>query len=252
VKTKKAFNKEDKTSAFAEIIKQVEREKKKAKIIYSIGLSILVVGLFIFLLFSPFKIPVFSQLGDQILGKEEREPEEKVVEEIEAQEEEKEVEEAVEEGKMEEEDSEGDAIVQEERLFQEQPSTTIQNIEPTPTPEATGPTLKCSQYDYDYATAYIEAAEILYAERYEEYLLEVAEYDECVFGKTYNEIYEMCDSELSEAIRDPLYRADSNAACVDRYYENCEMNDSRAWYLKELERLETGIYEQESVLESCY
>lgn len=106
--------KKEETSAFADLLKQVEKEKKRAKVVYSVGIVILVLSLLMFLLFSPFKIPVFSQLGDRILGREEI-----VEEEVEEEEEIEEMEE------VEEEE------VEEEVVTAPKPKTTTT---PTPTP----------------------------------------------------------------------------------------------------------------------
>lgn len=76
MKTKKPKKEENNPSAFSHLIEQVEKEKKKARIMYSVGIVVLALSLFSFLLFSPFEVPAFSQLGDRILGREEIQEEE--------------------------------------------------------------------------------------------------------------------------------------------------------------------------------
>jgi hypothetical protein len=235
-----------KSSAFANILEQVEKERKRAKIIYYIGISVLVLSLLIFMLFSTLRIPVFSQLGDKILGREEEEVEKEVLEELEIEEET--------EGKTEEEIGEEteeeiqDEVVQ--RDVPKQPSIINQNPQPSPT-ISTEPVLKCSQYDFDYATAYIETAEKIYAEQYVKYLQELEKYDDCMYGKSWDQIYYECEQGLL-AIINPIERDEYARVCVRRYYENCELNSAVNSYLNNLQNIETGINEQKKVLQSCY
>jgi hypothetical protein len=124
-KVKKEMEKQEnnpkETSAFADLLKQVEKERKRAKVVYSVGVGILVLSLFMFLLFSPFKIPVFSQLGDRILGREVVEVKEDEVEE----------EEVVKE-KIEEEE-----VVTTPTLKTTPTPKTTPTSEPTPAPQIT-------------------------------------------------------------------------------------------------------------------
>jgi len=132
-----------------------------------------------------------------------------------------------------------------------QKNTSAETITPTET-EPTTPTLKCTQYEYDYATAFIPAATEVYNDLYNSYQEEVTKYQNCMFGYTYNELYEICDSELSDAIRNPLTRDEFNQQCIQRYYSDCEMNDSRDWYATQMENKLATINEQKAILESCY
>jgi len=71
VKTKKNPKKIAKDRLpLSEVIQKFEKKKKRVKIIYSICIIFLL--LIIFLLFGPLKVPLFSQLGDNILGREQR------------------------------------------------------------------------------------------------------------------------------------------------------------------------------------
>ena len=62
---------EEENPVFAELMKKVENEKKKTKIVYLVATGILLSSIFAFLLFGPFRVPIFSQLGDKILSREE-------------------------------------------------------------------------------------------------------------------------------------------------------------------------------------
>lgn len=58
------------SAAFAEIIAEVEKEKKKTRVLYFVAIVVLSMSLITFLLFSSLRIPIFSQLGDKILGRD--------------------------------------------------------------------------------------------------------------------------------------------------------------------------------------
>jgi len=99
-KDKKGKKRETDNSEVTKLLEEIKKEKKKARITYSVGISLIVVALFSFLIFSPLKVPVFSQIGDRILGREvieEEREEEEVVKEEEPEEEPEEEEEVVEE-----------------------------------------------------------------------------------------------------------------------------------------------------------
>jgi len=89
VKTKKPKKEVNDSSAFSQLVEQVEKERKRARIIYFSGIVVLTLSLFSFLLFSPIRVPAFSDLGDRILGREEVKEEETQVEETEEEVEEK-------------------------------------------------------------------------------------------------------------------------------------------------------------------
>jgi hypothetical protein len=105
--------------------------------------------------------------------------------------------------------------------------------------------LKCSQDDYDYAIAYIEAAEKSYEETLIKYQEAEDEYAECIYGDP------DCDYS-GEPVLAPDVRRELSTQCRELYYDTCEMNDTRDWYAKELNRIEEGIAQQMIVLESCY
>lgn len=124
---------------------------------------------------------------------------------------------------------------------------------PVPTePEPTTPTLKCTQYEYDYATAFIPAATEVYNELYASYQKEVAEFESCMYGQTWNELYEMCDSKLSSLITDPVARGNLIRQCIQSYYSDCEMNDSSEWYETQMANKLAAINVQKSILNGCY
>lgn len=100
MKTKKPKKEVNNSSAFSQLIKQVEKEKKRARIMYSVALVVLVSSLFTFLLFSPFEVPAFSRLGDRILGREEKQEEEKKAVKEETEEVEEDTKEVVEEEEL--------------------------------------------------------------------------------------------------------------------------------------------------------
>jgi hypothetical protein len=70
VKQKKKKKKQTDKSAFSHLLEEVEKDKKKARIFYSVVISLMVIALLTFLIFSPLQVPVFSQIGDRILGRE--------------------------------------------------------------------------------------------------------------------------------------------------------------------------------------
>ena len=127
MRTKKPKKEENNSSALSHLIEQVEKEKKKARIMYSVGIVVLVLSLFSFLLFSPFEIPAFSQLGEKILRREEvREENPDIIIE---EEEQPELEEVAEE--IEEETEESKKVVEKEV------TTTTPKPAPKPAPEPT-------------------------------------------------------------------------------------------------------------------
>lgn len=132
-----------------------------------------------------------------------------------------------------------------------QKTSTTKTTTPTET-EPTAPILKCTQYEYDFATAFIPAATEVYNELYASYLSEVAEYETCRYGQTWNELYQMCDSKLSSLITDPAIRSNLNYQCIQNYYSDCEMNDSSDWYARQMEDKLVAINEQKAILASCY
>lgn len=124
---------------------------------------------------------------------------------------------------------------------------------PTPVPtEPTTPTLKCTQYEYEYATAFIPAATEVYNELYASYQKEVAEFESCMYGQTWNELYEMCDSKLSSLITDPVARGNLIRQCIQSYYSDCEMNNSSEWYETQMANKLAAINVQKAILDSCY
>jgi hypothetical protein len=105
--------------------------------------------------------------------------------------------------------------------------------------------LKCSQEEYDYAVAYIEAAEKSYEEVLIDYEQAVIEYEECIYGEP------DCDYSGEPAMAPDVIR-DLTAQCRENYYEMCEIMDNRDWYAKNLQKIEEGIAQQMIVLQSCY
>jgi len=132
VKTKKPKKEENNSSAFSHLIEQVEKEKKRAKIMYSVGIVVLSLSLFSFLLFSPFEVPAFSQLGDKILGREEVQEEEPEKEEVVEEPEEEEEPEEIEEPKEEEEEK----VVETQRVYVQQQAPPPPPPAPEPEPES--------------------------------------------------------------------------------------------------------------------
>lgn len=116
----------------------------------------------------------------------------------------------------------------------------------------TTPTLKCTQYEYDYATEFIPAATKVYNELSASYQKEVAEFESCMYGQTWNELYEMCDSKLSSLITDPVARGNLIRQCIQSYYSDCEMNNSSEWYETQMANKLAAINEQKAILDSCY
>ena len=112
--------------------------------------------------------------------------------------------------------------------------------------------LKCTQYEYDYATAFIAAATPVYNDLYNSYQTEVAEYEDCMYGQTYNELYDFCDSKLSSLITDPVTRGNLIRQCIQSYYSDCEMNNSSDWYETQMALKLAAINEQKAILDSCY
>lgn len=111
--------------AFASLMEEVEKSRKKAKIFYISGLVLVVLAVFSFLLFGPVTVPVFSELGDKILNKTE------VVEEQELEEDTPEV--AEEEEEPEEEVEEPEKVIEKEVTT----TTPTKTATPKPTPEPT-------------------------------------------------------------------------------------------------------------------
>lgn len=132
-----------------------------------------------------------------------------------------------------------------------QKTTSQKNLAPVET-EPTTPTLKCTQYEYDYATAFIAAATPVYNDLYNSYQTEVAEYEDCMYGQTYNELYDFCDSKLSSLITDPVTRGNLIRQCIQSYYSDCEMNNSSDWYETQMALKLAAINEQKAILDSCY
>lgn len=70
MKSKSVEKNIDEASAFSHLLKEVEKEKKRARIAYITGGSLLVLALIAFLMFGPFRVPVLSQMGDKILNRD--------------------------------------------------------------------------------------------------------------------------------------------------------------------------------------
>jgi hypothetical protein len=108
--------------AFASLMEEVEKSRKKAKVFYISGLVLVVLAVFSFLLFGPVTVPVFSELGDKILDNTE----------------------FVEEDQELEEDT--PEFTEKEEEPKEETKTTIKTYTNTPTP--TTPTVDTgAQYD---------------------------------------------------------------------------------------------------------
>lgn len=93
MKNKQNKKGKEESLAFASLMEEIEKSRKKAKIFYISGLVLVVLAVFSFLLFGPVTVPVFSELGDKILNNTEiveveEEPKEDMVEEVEEPEEE--------------------------------------------------------------------------------------------------------------------------------------------------------------------
>lgn len=129
---------------------------------------------------------------------------------------------------------------------------TTQKISTPVETKPTTPTLKCTQYEYDYATEFIPAATKVYNELSVSYQKEVVEFESCMYGQTWNELYEMCDSKLSSLITDPLARGNLIRQCIQSYYSDCEMNDSSEWYETQMANKLAAINVQKSILNGCY
>lgn len=160
-----------------------------------------------------------------------------------------------EEQKIEEDITEDPAVEEENDSSQEEiPQDTKKTTKPpTPIPtEPTTPTLKCTQYEYDYATAFIPAAETVYADLYASYQREIAEYQDCMYGQSYSELYAECDSKLSSLITDPTSRNNLNIQCVQSHYSDCEINNSSDWYETQMANKLAAINVQKVILDGCY
>lgn len=72
LKQKQLNKNEKKSSASPRSTKSANREKRKATLPYFVGASIFLISILSFFLFSPFTLPIFSQFGDKILGREEK------------------------------------------------------------------------------------------------------------------------------------------------------------------------------------
>jgi hypothetical protein len=105
VNNKKTTKEKDEGLAFATLMGEFEKSKRRAKIYYISASVLVVLAVFSFLLFGPITVPVFSQLGDNILNREEVQLEEvEYVEEVEEEPDEEIVEEDVEEEEPDEEE----------------------------------------------------------------------------------------------------------------------------------------------------
>jgi hypothetical protein len=237
---------EDRNSAFAfaEIKEQFKKEEKNTRNVYIVSLGVILLIIFLFLLFSPFRIYYFSDFGDKILGRYGYKIEEIIEDKIQE-----------EETNYVTEEISKEKVVEDENLnespAQIKQSSIKENIIPSTPSINSKPILKCSQYDFDYATAYIATSEKIYAEQYAKYLQELAKYQNCMYGKSWDQIYYECEEGLL-AILNPLVRDEYARACVKRYYENCELNSAVQSYLKILQNIEIGINEQKIVLKGCY
>jgi cytoskeletal protein RodZ len=125
VKNQQNTKEKESSLAFASLMEEVEKSRKKAKIFYISGLVLVVLAVFSFLLFGPVTVPVFSELGDKILNKTE------VVEEQELEEDTPEV--AEKEEEPEEEVEEPEKVVEKEVAT----TTPTKTTTPKPTPEPT-------------------------------------------------------------------------------------------------------------------
>lgn len=93
MKTKKLRKEVNNSSDTPQTTELNAYEKRKARIAYVVAIVVLILSLFSFLLFSPFKVPIFSQLGEKILGIQEVSEQDEIEETSEKEEEEEELEE---------------------------------------------------------------------------------------------------------------------------------------------------------------
>lgn len=195
--------KKEEKSAFSDLIKQMEKEKKKARIVYFVGITVLVLSLIMFLLFSPFKIPVFSQLGDRILGREEVEVVE--VEETEKETEAEEVEEEAEEVEEEVEEVKEEVVA---------PTPTLKATPTTtPTPAPAPKVYNCTDSEIEEWRAGIEQLKGYKADTEARI---TAFFFECFDQMTYDYPYE-----TEQWYQDTCW----NVVCVDLYSDLCAMPD---------------------------
>jgi hypothetical protein len=129
VKKEKPKKSKKETSAFASLMEDYEKSKKRAKIFYISGGILVFLSVFSFLLFGPLTVPVFSELGESILNKEEQTVEIK-------EEEQPELEDVTEEEKKEEgEEEEVEEEVIEKKVTTTPTKTTTPKSEPEAEPE---------------------------------------------------------------------------------------------------------------------
>jgi hypothetical protein len=136
VKNKQNKKSKEESLAFASLIEEVEKSRKRAKIFYISGLVLVILSVFSFLLFGPLTVPIFSELGENILGRSEVarvEEEDVVVEEVPEEVTEQEVEDI----REEEEPQEKEQVV-------EKKVATTPKTQPKPTPE---PTYVCTDQE---------------------------------------------------------------------------------------------------------
>jgi hypothetical protein len=187
------------TSAFASLVEDYEKSKKRAKFLYISGGILVVLSVFSFLLFGPITVPVFSELGGKIWRKEEvvlgeKDKYEEKIEEIEEEQDGEEVvEQEIEEEQEEKQVNPTTTSTQPNRVVEPKP-------EPKPEPEEEEEVVVCTDQ---------ELADIN---------TEINKYNDLIENSVYlkeEEEMEVCATKFSNCA----------AICYDRWEEGAKLEE---------------------------